>query len=63
MIHRLPARTRGRDEDGKVPLGRFLPDEFGKAPWAQGRVRIARLSGGGVEGGGVSHSNLHMSRW
>ncbi len=56
MIHRLPARARGRDEDGEVALGSLLPDELGEAARAQGGVRIAGLAGGGVEG--VSHNSV-----
>jgi hypothetical protein len=48
MIHRLPARTRGSDEDGEVALGRLLPDEFGQAARAKRGVRVAGLAGGGV---------------
>jgi hypothetical protein len=53
MIHRLPPRARGGDEDGKVALGGLLPDELGQAPRAQGGVRVAGLASGGVEW--VSH--------
>ncbi len=61
MIHRLPARARGGDEDGEVPLGRLLPDEFGQAARAQGRVRVAGLAGGGVEGVGIVQNGFTVN--
>ena len=58
MVHRLAPRARRSDEDGKVPLGRLLPDEFAEAPRTQRRVRITRLAGGRVQGDGLAQNGF-----